>query len=489
LKKVFLFIGLFILAFLSKAYYDTQTIEVRHYRIKDSPLAEALQGLKVAQLSDLHIKNIGKREEQVRGILEKEKPDLIFFTGDLIEFDGPYEPGFGFLRNLEAPLGNFAILGNTEYYNENGSCVLCHESGSRSLRRGGRPTYLRNTSTVKTIAGKEVAFLGLDNPLGKKADLRAALSGVPAGIPKVLLAHSPEVFQEAADNGLDLVLSGHTHGGQLWGLKGLKRFLPLEPALDHMEGFFQKGRTLMYVSKGVGTSFLPFRFGVRPEVTFFQFYGEDKGEAEDIAISNAPPETIFSGFSFSDFLDTFNVFPLILHKVFQIDSNGQTNRAARTDRLNQNGKLFDFESQEELETLNWECRKWFEISQEYKSSGKSSLKATLPPGQYPGISFRGVPADWSQGKALKMEVFNPSSNKIPFHIRIDDHKSGWEYATRYDKTFPLHPGENRLEIPLNTIKTNLHQKPMNLKKIDRFMVFVPDNKAKIELYLDNIRLE
>ena len=200
----------------------------------------------------------------------------------------------------------------------------------------------------------------------------------------MLLAHSPEVFQEAADNGLDLVLSGHTHGGQWWGLRGLKKFLPLEPALEYMEGFFQKGRTLMYVSKGMGTSFLPFRFGVRPEVTFFQFSGKDSGETEDGSISNAPPEIVFPGFSFPDFLDTINVFPLILHKVFQVNSSGQTDRVARTDRLNPKGKLFDFESDRELEALNWECHKWFEISQDYKSSGKSSLKATLPPGQYPG---------------------------------------------------------------------------------------------------------
>ena len=106
MKKLLLFIACLFVAFLSKAYFDTQTIEVRHYRIKSPTLGEALQGLKIAHLSDLHIKNIGKREDQVRVILQKEKPDLIFFTGDLIEFDGPYEPGFGFLKNLEAPLGS-----------------------------------------------------------------------------------------------------------------------------------------------------------------------------------------------------------------------------------------------------------------------------------------------------------------------------------------------------------------------------------------------
>jgi len=480
LKKVLLFIGLFLLAFLSRAYYDTQTVEVRHYRVKSPTLGEALHGLKIAHLSDLHIKNIGKREDQVRAILQKEKPDLIFFTGDLIKYNGPYEPGFSFLNNFEAPQGSYGILGNTDYYNENGSCLLCHKKGSRSLRRDGHPAYLRNASVIRTFAGRKVAILGLDDPVGKKADLRAALIGISAEVPKVLLAHSPEVFQKAVDSGIDLVLCGHTHGGQWWGFKWLNKFLPLESGLEFVEGFFQKGRTLMYVSKGIGTSFLPFRLGVKPEVAFFQFFEETSGESGDISISNSPPMVVFPGFSFSDFLDTFNVVPLALNKAFHIDRRYQTDPS---------GKLFDFESDRELEALNWECHKWFEISQDYKSSGKSSLKATLPPGQYPGINFRDIKSDWSKWRALKMEVFIPGSRKIPFHVRIDDHKSAWEYANRFDKTYPLGPGENRLEIPLNTIKTNLHKKPMNLKKIDQFMVFVPNNLKKIDLYLDNIRLE
>lgn len=489
LKKLFLLLPLLLLAFLSKAYYDTQTIEVRHFRIKSPALGSALKGLKIAHLSDLHIKEIGKREELVRRILDEEKPDLIFFTGDLIAIDGPYGPGYGYLKNLKALRGCYAILGNTEYYNENGSCILCHEKGSRMSRRDGHPAYLRNSSIIKRLNGDKVAFLGLDNPLDGKGDLDAALKGIPAGTPKVLLSHSPEVFREAAERGVDLVLSGHTHGGQWWGMKRLKRWLPLEPALEYLQGFFQKGRTLMYVNSGVGTSFLPFRFGVRPEVAFFQFKSSDGGNSAGEVLPSSPPESVFTGFSLPEFLSTFNVFPLIMHKVFHSDSDNRKVPSGPIGPKTLPLRLYDFESKEELDTLNWECHKWFEMSADYKSSGNASLKATLPPGHYPGISLKGFHPDWSVGRVLKMEVFIPGSKEILFHVRIDDHKSGWEYATRFDRDFNLPPGENRLEIPLADIKTNLGQRPLNLKKIERFLVFVPGNQKKIELYLDNIRLE
>jgi len=125
--KLFIPILLILLfIFAIKAYYDTNSIEVRHYEIKHSPLGELLDGLKIAHLSDLHIKQIGLKEEKLLKILKKENPDLIFITGDFISFKGHYEPALAFFGYLNASLGTYAVLGNSEYSNENGSCILCH---------------------------------------------------------------------------------------------------------------------------------------------------------------------------------------------------------------------------------------------------------------------------------------------------------------------------------------------------------------------------
>ncbi len=78
---------------------------------------------------------------------------------------------------------------------------------------------------------------------------------------------------------------------------------------------------------------------------------------------------------------------------------------------------------------------------------------------------------------------------LTFHIRIDDHKSGWEYAERFDRRIQLNPGMNPISIPTDSIRTNIRNRPMNLKRIKRMMVFIPDNRQKKEIHIDHIRLE
>ena len=88
-----------------------------------------------------------------------------------------------------------------------------------------------------------------------------------------------------------------------------------------------------------------------------------------------------------------------------------------------------------------------------------------------------------------MDVFNPSEERFNFHVRIDDHKSGWEYANRFDADFNLKPGINNISIPTNSIQTNIRHRSLNLKGIKGMMIFLTNNTKPRELYLDNIRLE
>ncbi|MGQ9647778.1 MAG: metallophosphoesterase [Thermodesulfobacteriota bacterium] len=472
--------------FFAKAYYDTNTIEVKYYQIKDSPLAEALAGLKVAFLTDLHISGMDVREKKILEMLSGEKPDLIFLSGDYITFKGPYEPVTSFFRQLKAPRGIYAVFGNTEYSNENGSCVLCHHERSKNLKEKQTPIFLRNSTLVFEVNHKKVNLAGVDDPVKGKSDLKRALKGLNPHHPTVLLAHSPEVFEEAASYGTDLILCGHNHGGQIFLTKYLWYVLPLDPVLDFLEGFFQKGKTLMYVSRGIGTSYLPFRLGVKPEITFFEFTNDlplpsnlqhlTKVNPSKPIISNHSSQMIFAGLSLSNLLETFDIFGVIRDKFVR--------RHSRNSNV-----LLDFESDEDLKLLNWECHKWFELSEENATSGKHSLKVSLPPGQYPGINFEKIKKNWSGASRFEMDVFNPSEETVRFHIRIDDHKSGWAYANRFDINFELKQGMNHISIPADSIRTNVHRRPLNLKRIERMMVFIPNNPGRTELFIDNIRLE
>ena len=372
----------------------------------------------------------------------------------------------------------------------------------------------------------------MDDPVEEKSDLRSALKGMSVDYPSILLAHSPKIFEEASANGMDLLLAGHNHGGQIFVTKILRKIFPLNPALEFLEGFFQKGKELMYVNRGIGTSYLPFRLGVKPEITFFKFTNETNEKIRmsridstdpinsknsinssyptntsnpnnPLLISNTTPTIIFTGFNFSNLIETFNILKIFdsLHlptiqkrQETSINSNNPMNSINPTnpnDPTNSSNPkiLFDFESESDLKRLNWECHKWFELSKENATSGQHSLRVILPPGQYPGINMEGIGKDWSESNYFKMDIFNPGEAGLKLHIRIDDNKSSWEYADRFDINFDLKPGLNQLSIPTDSIKTNIHHRPLNLKKIKRMIVFIPNNLQKREIYIDNIRLE
>jgi hypothetical protein len=457
-----------------KIYYDTYTLEVRHYRIVHSRLAEALGGAKVVFLSDLHAKRFGPREREIIGILQEEKPDIILLGGDYISFRGSYDPVMAFFHGLPRA---YAVMGNSDYYNENGSCILCHKPNSRELKSDSNVLFLRNTSTVLHTAGGQVNLIGLDDPVNKKSNFTGAMRGIASSSPSVLLAHSPDVFEEASARGIDFVLAGHNHGGQVFPARYLKGRMLVDSAFEYLDGFFQKGRTLMYVGRGVGTSFFPFRLGVRPEVAFFQFVQETGDAAHLQAVSPVSEKQRTASFSTANLMDLLGL------------SNGLPGSSRKKHRIGPAGKLFDFESETELEYLNWECRKWFERSRDHATSGEYSLKVTLPAGEYPGINFLEIAKDWSAYRQFRMDVFNPEAEPLTLHIRIDDRKSGWEYGDRFDRDFTIWKGMSRIDIPLDTLKANIAPRTLDLKHIERLMFFIPGNDRKRTFHIDNIRLE
>ena len=452
----------------------------------------------MAFLSDLHIKNIGLREKKILEILREEKPDLILLGGDYINFRGSCQPAISFFQQLWAKHGTYAVMGNTDYSNENGSCILCHQKKSKKLKDRPNPIFLRNSAILLKLNGKVLNLIGLDDPVEKKGDLTAARKDCETESPALLLSHSPEVFKEAANCGIDFLLCGHTHGGQIFLTKYLRKFIHFGPAFKFPKGFYQDQKTLMYVGRGVGTSFLPFRLGVKPEITFFTFSNSLEPSKDSFKITSRPSKTKFAGISFYSFIDLFDFFNFYSLKPIALSPNSPSpdltpyasNLKPNDYSLSpKNDILFDFESDNDLEKLNWKCHKWYERSREHATSGQYSLRVELPPGQFPGILFNGIKNDWSKNKYLKMDVFNQSKDQLVFHIRIDDQKSGWDYAKRFDYNFALKPGMNHLSIPTDSIKTNIKPRPLDLKNIKRFMAFIPINPHRREFYIDNIRLE
>jgi predicted MPP superfamily phosphohydrolase len=212
-----------------------------------------VKGFKIVQLTDVHIGTLIGREfaETLVRRVNAEKPDAIVITGDLVdgrlsELTPHIEP----LRNLRARHGVYCVTGNHEYY-WNAAAWVDH---IRSL--GIR--VLRNERV--TLEG-ELELAGTDDSTATE-DVARATAGRDPALPLVLLAHHPRTVERAIKAGVDLQLSGHTHGGQLLPFGWLARLW--DPKVSGLARF---GSTYLYVSDGTGYWGPPVRVGTRCEIT------------------------------------------------------------------------------------------------------------------------------------------------------------------------------------------------------------------------------
>jgi hypothetical protein len=150
--------------------------------------------------------------------------------------------------------------------------------------------------------------------------------------------------------------------------------------------------------------------------------------------------------------------------------------------------LFDFESESVFDEFHWKCRTLFSLSDDHAVQGRKSLKIELFPSSYPGLSPKLKHRDWRGYQALCFEVYNPSPETVSLVLRIDDKKEALEYSDRYNKNFLLKLGANQLKISLDSLKTSVTERPLELKNIYRFLVFMSHPDKRYVLYLDYFRL-
>lgn len=223
-------------------------------------LPPAFDGYRIAHLSDVHC---GPHvppwmflgwARTARSL----DPDLIALTGDLITTgEGYLDDVSAFVRALSARDGVFACMGNHDYFQTADGVVRALDGGGAEL--------LRNRSTVVRRGDESIHLAGVDDRWTHQDDVVRALEGVPAEAAVVMLAHDPAGWPEIAARGVDLTLSGHTHGGQFGVPVGARLNLG-RLASRFSAGLFRKGRAHLFVSRGVGTTGVPTRVGMAPEV-------------------------------------------------------------------------------------------------------------------------------------------------------------------------------------------------------------------------------
>ncbi|HEV3384048.1 MAG TPA: metallophosphoesterase [Gemmata sp.] len=255
-------------------------LEVNRIAIPVKGLPHAFHGFRIAQLTDFHCGNqipLGYLE----GVLERtlnEKPDLIALTGDFVHKGYRHvEAAAKLFQNLKAPLGVFAVLGNHDFAVRNALGFRrhrgLHQAISNALEAQG-VTVLRNQAVRVERDGQGLVVAGIDDLWSKEADPNAALEEQCRQTPRIVLAHNPQSVELLTQHRADLILSGHTHGGQVdW--PGLGRVLLGKKAKRWAAGLYEHDSGHMYVNKGVGFGWR-FRVGVRPEVALFTLESTDR---------------------------------------------------------------------------------------------------------------------------------------------------------------------------------------------------------------------
>ena len=225
-------------------------------------LPVALDGLRIAHLSDFHlgVPSRGRRAVELAvAWTEERRPDLVCLTGDLLSRAKGEEQ----LRSLVARLpGAYVVLGNHDLAESRDPFSQAVE-----LEALEGATLLADDSRTVELRGRRIQVAGVDPRSYRRGQARAALPADADADLRLLLCHFPGIARRLPAGAFDLVLSGHLHGGQICLPYPGGKLLLAHPRAREREGLYRYGDTMLHVSAGLGTTFVPFRYFARPEAT------------------------------------------------------------------------------------------------------------------------------------------------------------------------------------------------------------------------------
>lgn len=249
------------------ALAEANTLTIEKVKIYLDRLPKNLEGFRIVQLSDVHHSpfthlDFIKRAVEISNEL---KPDMFVLTGDFVSHEPEYiAPVAKVMGELESEFGSFACLGNHDHWTDAEQVTNClREENIKVLINEGFRFSARDAS---------LWLCGVDDYMAGTVDLRAALRGSFPDEMKLLLAHNPKTLYRAARAEIDLMLSGHTHGGQVKIRPDEKRILPRR---KFASGLYRRKETQVYITRGIGTVVLPVRFGCPPEISLLELHSNN----------------------------------------------------------------------------------------------------------------------------------------------------------------------------------------------------------------------
>jgi uncharacterized protein len=263
MKKAFKIVFIICLIYLF-LIVNNEWLKITSYEYTSEKIPGAFDGYKIVQVTDLHDAELGENHSRLIKKVASTEPDIILVTGDVIDsrrYD--LEKSLRAMEQLVEIAPVYYVLGNHE--------VATNEMGRiyEALELIGVHT-LKNEHVLVELNGEKIAFVGIEDPLmgmSPQKMMQAATSGLDSSTFTALLSHRPEKFNDYVEQSLDLVFTGHAHGGQIR--------LPFIGGLiapsqgwfpKYTDGLFEDGETTMLVNRGIGNSLFPFRIFNRPEI-------------------------------------------------------------------------------------------------------------------------------------------------------------------------------------------------------------------------------
>lgn len=241
---------------------EANSLSLERVEIRLRRLPQKLDGLKIIHLSDTHHSPFTNLEHISRTvkIANRLKPDMFVLTGDYVSHHREYIPPVAtVLGKLKAKYGVHACLGNHDHWTD--ADLVTH------LFRGEGINVMVNEGFRFEAHGASFWLAGVDDYMVGKTDVPAALRGSYPDEMKLLLAHNPIIFREAARGGVDLTLSGHTHGGQIKIRDEERRILPKRKI---KAGLHARRNSQIYITRGIGTVVVPMRYQCPPEISLLE---------------------------------------------------------------------------------------------------------------------------------------------------------------------------------------------------------------------------
>ncbi len=286
IKKMGVLTGGFVFSTMMVGRFKwASAFKVRSEHIVLPDLPDAFNGLKIIQFSDLHLGSwpSSKPISEIADIINDQQADLVFFTGDLVNFSTSEAYRFEeILKEIKAPHGVYSVLGNHDYgdYVNWDSPEAKQENMQEFYDLHDRIGWklLRNENKVLEKDGSKIAIVGVenwgDNPrFPQKADINKAERGAEDVKTKLLLSHDPSHWDKVISKKhkqFDITFSGHTHGFQFGIETSMFRWSPAQYIYKYWAGLYKNKKQYLYVNRGTGYLGYPGRIGISPEITLFK---------------------------------------------------------------------------------------------------------------------------------------------------------------------------------------------------------------------------